>query len=74
MKVSLDKGQTWVDVENVLVSQNIPDNYSENKDIEIEVVFHFDQSGLVQRLWLNNVNEGTVTESYLEIGERLVEV
>jgi len=70
MKVSLDGGATWVEVENVRVSQAVEDPEGEN---EGHIEFNFTGEGLVTDVWVNDVCEGTSSEMYQEIGDRLVQ-
>ena len=71
MKVSLDDGKTWLEVESVRVSQNIPDP-TEN-ELEVNLNFNFTHEGLISDVWIDNVVQGTSSETYLEIGDKLVQ-
>jgi len=71
MKISTDGGLTWTDVDSVRISQEIPDTFNEEEKFEIELLFNFTHEGLIQDLWIDNVNEGSMTETYNEIGDRL---
>jgi hypothetical protein len=70
MKISIDNGLTWQDVESVRVSQEIPDIFNDEK-FEIELLFNFTNEGLIQDLWIDNVSEGSISETYQEIGDRM---
>ncbi len=70
MRVSLDGGTNWVEVEGVLVSQDVEDPEGEN---EAHIEFAFTHEGLIVDVWVNNVCEGTSSEMYQEIGDRLVQ-
>jgi len=69
MRVSLDGGTNWVEVEGVLVSQDVEDPEGER---EAHIDFSFTHEGLIVDIWVNDVCEGTSSEMYQEIGDRLV--
>jgi len=73
MKVSLDNGNTWVEVENLKVIQNIedPTDY-EDEPSEVELHFNFTSEGVVTDVWINDICQGTSSEVYLTIGDNLV--
>ena len=73
MKISTDGGITWTEVDSVRVIQKIPDTFNEEEKFEIELLFNFTHEGLIQDLWIDNANEGTTSETYNEIGDRLSE-
>jgi hypothetical protein len=68
MKISTDGGTTWINVEQVKVLKAI--DHSDGLDAEI--VFKFTDEGLITDVWVMDVCEGTSSETYLEIGDRLV--
>ena len=69
MKISTDGGETWIDVEQLRVLQPV-DN---PENLEAEIAFNFTQEGLITDVWVENVCEGTSSEMYQEIGDRLVQ-
>lgn len=71
MKISTDGGLNWIEVESLQVSQEIPNTFNEQEDVEIELLFNFTKESLTQCLWINNVNEGTVSQTYVEVGDAL---
>lgn len=71
MKISIDGGFTWQEVESVRVSQEIPDTFNEDEKFEIELLFNFTNEGLIQDLWIDNASEGSISETYQEIGDRM---
>lgn len=73
MKVSLDNGDTWVEVENLKVIQNIedPTDY-EDEPSEVELHFNFTSEGVVTDVWINDICQGSSSEVYLNIGDNLV--
>ncbi len=70
MKVSLDGGANWIETEGVLVSQDVEDPEGEH---ESHIDFAFTHEGLIVDVWVDNVCEGTSSEMYQEIGDRLVQ-
>lgn len=73
MKVSLDNGDTWVEVENLKVIQNIedPTDYEEEPSL-VELHFNFTNEGVVTDVWINDICQGSSSEIYLNIGDNLV--
>lgn len=69
MKISTDGGTTWIDVQEVRVLKTVdhPD------DLDSEILFNFTHEGLITDVWVGNVCEGTSSEMYEEIGDRLVQ-
>lgn len=74
MKISLDDGKTWVDASNVRVIKDFDPHIDTDNDEEIvaELHFNFTQEGLVTDVYVNNVCDGTSSELYQEMGDRLV--
>lgn len=68
MKISTDGGHTWVEVEALRVSQEL-----QHEDAEAEVTFNFTSEGLIIDAWADGYCQGTSSETYLEIGDRLVD-
>lgn len=69
MKISTDGGTTWVDVDQLRVLKAV-----DNPDgVDAEIAFNFTGEGLVTDVWVGNVCEGTSSETYQEIGDRLVQ-
>ena len=66
MKISLDDGDTWVEVEKLRVLKEF------DHDLDAEIAFNFTHEGLVTDVWVMDVCEGTSSETYQEIGDRLV--
>ena len=69
MKISTDNGNTWINVEQlrVLKAFDHPDG------LDAEMVFNFTDEGLITDVWVMDVCEGTSSETYIEIGDRLVD-
>jgi hypothetical protein len=68
MKISTDGGGTWIDTQEIRVLKTI-----DNPDsLDSEILFNFTQEGLIVDVWVENVCEGTSSETYQEIGDRLV--
>lgn len=69
MQFSLDDGKTWKTVTGIRVIHSLPGV----GDVETaEVAFNFTQEGLITDVWVDDVCEGTSSETYQEIGDRLV--
>jgi hypothetical protein len=69
MKISTDGGDTWINVEQVEVLKALdhPDG------LDAEIVFKFTDEGLITDVWVMDVCEGTSSETYQEVGDRLVD-
>ena len=72
MKVSLDNGKTWVEVETVRVIQEIDDPTDYEEPIKAELHFNFTHEGLVTDVFIDDACDGTSSEMYVEMGDRLV--
>ena len=71
MKISTDDGITWVEVESIRISQEVPN--PDDADQKAELAFNFTHEGLITDLWLDDVCQGTENQLYLEIGNKLVD-
>lgn len=74
MKVSLDGGKTWQEVEEVRVIKDIPDptDYEDDEPIQAELHFCFTEEGLITDVWIDDACDGTDSIDYLELGDKLV--
>jgi len=78
MKVSLDDGKTWLEVENLRIIQKIEDPTDkeptdcEDEPSEVELHFNFTNEGIITDAWINNICEGSSSEMYLNIGDNLI--
>jgi hypothetical protein len=74
MKVSLDDGKTWIDANTVRLIQEIddPTDYEDDEPIQAELHFCFTEEGLVTDVWIDDACDGTSSEMYVEMGDRLV--
>jgi hypothetical protein len=71
---SLDNGKTWISCDTIVVKKEYPLHINdENEEVNAELVTKFEQAGLTTNVWVHNTCEGTSSESYLEIGNRLVD-
>ena len=74
MKISTDDGITWVEVESIRVKKEYPIHVNDEGDeVEAELAVNFTHEGIITDVWINNTCEGTSSETYLEIGNRLVD-
>ena len=74
MKISLDDGKTWIEVEGVRIIQEFDPMVDKETEEEInaELQFNFTKEGMIMDVLVNNVCDGTSSEMYHEIGDRLV--
>lgn len=70
MRISLDDGKTWQTVTSLSVVKDLPGV----GDVETaEVVFRFENDDVTTNVWVNDVCQGTSSETYVEMGDRLVD-
>lgn len=70
MRISLDDGKTWTTVKSLIFAQDLPGV----GDVEsAEVTFNFTDKSLTTHVWVNDVCQGTSSETFVELGDRLVD-
>lgn len=69
IKISTDGGKTWQDAGQLRVLKPLegPDG------MDAEIAFNFTEEGVVNDVWVMDVCEGTSSETYREIGDRIVQ-
>lgn len=70
MKISTDEGKTWVEVDSLRIIKDLDD--PTDQEIDASLFFNFTHEGVVVDAWVNDVCEGTNAETYIELGDRLV--
>lgn len=74
MQISLDDGQSWQEVQQVrIVKKFDPVLDSDDEILNAELHFNFTAEGTVTDVWINNVCEGSASQTYLDIGDELVD-
>lgn len=69
MKISTDNGVNWINVDQVRVLKAV-----DNPDgLDAEIAFNFTGEGLITDVWVDDVCQGTSSETYQEVGDRLVQ-
>ena len=76
MKISfsIDDGKNWISCEGIRVKAEYPiHSNDEGDEVEAELAVNFTHEGIITDVWINNTCEGTSSETYIEIGDRLVD-
>jgi hypothetical protein len=74
MKISLDDGKTWQEVSGVRIACEIPDptDYEEDEETDAELLFTFTDEGLVTDVVLNGFVENSTSQTYIELGDEII--
>jgi len=73
MQISLDDGKTWQEVVSLRVIKEFDPVVDADKEtVQAELHFNFTAEGVVTDVWVSNTCEGTDSEMYVEIGDRIV--
>jgi hypothetical protein len=73
MKISLDDGKSWIEVQGLRIIKEFDAHIdTDYEEIQAELHFNFTQEGIVTDVWVNNTCEGTESQLYVELGDNLV--
>lgn len=71
MKISLDNGKTWNEVEDVRIIHDIDDKPEDGESVEYEI--HHTHEGTIENVWFNNQCLGTASVTCNERTSLLLE-
>jgi len=70
---TVDDGKTWLPCEDIQVKAEYPLHIDdENEEVNAELVTKFTKDNMTLNVWVHNTCEGTSSETYSEIGDRLI--
>lgn len=72
MKVSLDDGKTWVDVNTVRVIQDVDDPTDNEEPAKVQLHINLLKDKMENYVFIDDGCDGSDVCTYLELGDRLV--
>lgn len=72
MKVSLDGGLTFSEVDQVMVVQDIDDPTDNEEPAKIELHINLFKDKMASHVFIDDACDGSDVVTYLELGDRLV--